>query len=49
VYVEAEGDEEKLNELIAWCKIGPPRARVDEVVVERHDNLRNFTRFEVVR
>jgi acylphosphatase len=49
VYVEAEGDEEKLNELIAWCKIGPPRARVDEVVVNSLDSPGNFTSFKIER
>jgi acylphosphatase len=49
VYIEAEGDESRLNELIAWCRVGPPRARVDEVVVERHNSLRNFSSFEIAR
>lgn len=49
VYLEAEGDEDKLNQLIAWCKIGPPRAHVDEVIVENHADLRNFGNFEIVR
>jgi acylphosphatase len=49
VYIEAEGDEEKLNELIAWCRVGPPRARVDEVIVEGYNDLRNFSGFEVAR
>jgi acylphosphatase len=49
VYIEAEGDEEKLNELVAWCKVGPPRARVDEVIVETHSTLGSFTDFRVSR
>lgn len=31
VYIEAEGEEEKLLLLIEWCKKGTERARVDEV------------------
>ncbi len=49
VYVEAEGDAEKLGELVAWCKIGPPRALVNEVIVESYNELRNFRSFEVIR
>lgn len=49
VYMEAEGNEDKLNELIAWCRFGPPRARVDEVTVETHATLRSFTDFRVSR
>ncbi|WKZ59106.1 MAG: acylphosphatase [Cyclobacteriaceae bacterium] len=49
VYIEAEGDEGKINELIAWCRIGPPRARVDEVLVETYSTLGSFTDFRVSR
>lgn len=49
VYIEAEGDEEKLLELITWSKVGPPRALVDEVIVENYNELRNFSSFEVTR
>lgn len=49
VYIEAEGNEEKLNELIAWCRVGPPRARVDEVLVETYSTLGSFTDFRVSR
>jgi acylphosphatase len=49
VYLEAEGDEVSLNELIAWCKVGPPRAFVDEVIVETYSTLGSFTDFRVSR
>ncbi|HRJ29485.1 MAG TPA: acylphosphatase [Cyclobacteriaceae bacterium] len=49
VYIEAEGDVEKINELIAWCKIGPPRARVEAVEVESLATFMNFTDFSVSR
>lgn len=35
VYIEAEGEEVKLDELIAWCKQGPPLARVQHCEVEQ--------------
>ena len=34
VEVVAEGEKEKLEQLIAWCRQGPPQARVSEVEVE---------------
>lgn len=34
VELEAEGPTEKIDELLAWCKNGPPAARVDSVAVE---------------
>jgi acylphosphatase len=34
VYIEAQGTEEQLNELVKWCKRGPERARVDEISTE---------------
>ena len=33
VYIEAEGDEEKLNQLVDWCRSGPPLAMVAHVMV----------------
>ena len=34
VELEAEGDEAAVQDLIAWCRVGPPSARVDSVEVE---------------
>lgn len=48
VYIEVEGDEEKLKVFSDWCKRGPNRARVDSVKVEEAD-LKNFISFEVRR
>ncbi len=31
VYIEAEGPESALQQLLAWCRQGPPRARVTAV------------------
>ena len=35
VEVELEGPEPAVDRVIAWCREGPPRARVDAVAVER--------------
>lgn len=33
VLIVAEGTTGALDELVAWCKSGPPKARVDHVAV----------------
>jgi acylphosphatase len=35
VELEAEGDDGKLAELVAWCEHGPPSARVARVDVQQ--------------
>ena len=35
VEVELEGPEPAVERMVAWCRIGPPRARVEQVEVER--------------
>ena len=35
VEAEFEGTETAVERMIAWCRAGPPRARVDDVAVER--------------
>lgn len=48
VYIEAEGTSEQLNQLIEWCKTGPPRAKVSDVKFAEGD-LKNFSAFEIIR
>lgn len=48
VYIEAEGGKEQLNELIAWCRQGPPRAEVSDLVVKESDVV-GFVKFEIER
>lgn len=48
VYIEAEGEEEKLKAFIDWCYEGPPRASVDRVIMEEAA-MKNFSGFEVTR
>ena len=47
VHIEAEGEEEKLNELVDWCKRGPRSAEVEKVEVNEGD-LKDFTHFNIV-
>lgn len=34
VYLEAEAETAELEQLLAWLKVGPPKAQVEEVKVE---------------
>ena len=46
VYIEAEGNEEKINKLIEWCYVGPPRAEVTEVFAEESE-VKEYRNFEI--
>jgi acylphosphatase len=46
VYIEAEGIRENVDQFIAWCRQGPPRARVDAVDVTEGE-VRGFREFLV--
>lgn len=45
VLVEAQGDH--VDDLVAWCRAGPPGARVDSVEVTELDPVGGETGFEV--
>lgn len=48
VYVEAEGEDEKVDELLRWCrKGGPPMAKVEFVMSEEDSELRGFKEFAI--
>ena len=48
VYIEAEGDDALLSDLVAWCKQGPPAARVTNVEIQE-GTWKGFTEFAVKR
>ena len=48
VYAEAEGQEEKVSEFIAWCHHGPPSARVEKCEV-MEGALQHYDRFVIER
>ena len=48
VEIIAEGSEEKLNELIAFAKIGPPSAKVYNINVKWEEAKGDFSSFRVV-
>ena len=43
-----EGKEDRVNQMIEWCRIGPPSARVDDVKTEMSDYTGEFGNFEVI-
>ena len=42
-----EGKEEKVIEMIEWCKKGPPASRVDKIETKLHDYRGEFDSFEI--
>lgn len=48
VYIEAQGTDEQLEELVKWCKRGPDRARVDEVI-SKEIQIANESKFQILR
>jgi acylphosphatase len=49
VEVVAEGEREQLEELIRWCRSGPPGARVREVRAEWEAPKEEFQSFYIQR
>ena len=47
VEVLAQGEKEKIEKLIEWCKKGPAGARVSSVEVKWENILNNSSSFEV--
>lgn len=48
VHIIATGEIEKLNQLVEWCKKGPPRAKVTGVEVFNIE-LKSFGHFSIIR
>lgn len=44
----AEGEESAVNNFIGWCRIGPPRARVDSVDVRWEEYKNEFDDFSAL-
>lgn len=47
VYIEAEGDNYKLNKLLDWAKFGPPTAAVEKIDFKFSEELKNFEDFSI--
>ena len=48
VEITATATEEILSKFIEWCKQGPPKAKVDEVLIEEL-NHQEFKDFRIIR
>ena len=48
VEIRATGSQEQLDQFVAWCRKGPSRARVSDVVITQTDE-QTFEGFQVVR
>ena len=48
VEIRATATEESLQKFNEWCKQGPPKAKVDEVIVEELV-LEEFNSFRIIR
>ncbi len=48
VYIEAEGDENALNELIKWCRTGSPHSVVKDVKTG-DGRMKHFKEFIISR
>ena len=44
-----QGSDENITSFIAWCKVGPRLANVDEVLFEEVDTIDRYTTFEITR
>jgi acylphosphatase len=44
----ATADETLIARLIAWCRVGPPRARVTDIQIEEQP-LQRFDKFHIKR
>ena len=47
VEVLAQGEKEKIEKLISWCKKGPPSAKVSDVKVEWQESAELLENFEI--
>ena len=48
VFITASGDETQLEQLISWCRIGPSKAEVAEIVINEIP-LQTFNSFIIRR
>ena len=46
VYIEIEGDEDRLDQFIDWCRVGPRWANIDSIEVNTIE-CRNYSGFSV--
>jgi len=45
----AEGEKERLNELIQFCRVGPSGARVNDIQVDWSESKGEFRSFKIIQ
>ncbi len=45
----AEGEKERLNELIQFCRVGPSGARVKDIQVDWSESKGEFRSFKIIQ
>ena len=45
VYIEAEGEEEKLIDFLAWCRQGPKWAKATKIEHQISSDMKNYKSF----
>ncbi len=48
VYIEAEGEKEKLKIFLEWCKSGPAHARVEDISLRESHTVKEFKEFNIL-
>lgn len=48
VYIGVEGEEDRLNVFIDWCKKGPPLATVSKIEIQKNEVL-GYNGFQIRR
>ncbi len=48
VEILCEGNDESVDKLVAWCKIGPIGAQVEEVEIQQEEVNNEFQNFEII-
>jgi acylphosphatase len=43
-----QGEDENVGKMLAWCHIGPPAARVDEVLSEEEPSFAQYEEFKIM-
>jgi len=47
ILIIAEGEQEKLEELVKWCHQGPSRAMVEKIDISWQEPKQKFKNFEI--
>lgn len=47
VRIEVEGEDSKIKKLIEWCQNAPLPIKIDNLSIQEHRNLKNFTSFDI--